>query len=149
MFFIFNIRELSVIRKDLQASTLGGQNQENPTLDPLAVQHLINQLYIRSVDFLPLLTINGLQANPELTNMNYCLLLFGSFWNSFVTVISFSPSIFWNVGLRDRNKKHKCIHTAKFLLSLSTSSAMANEWVMVWSGQSCDLNSKNVSMNEK
>ena len=33
-------------RKDLQASTLVGLTRENPVLDPLAVVHLDNQLYI-------------------------------------------------------------------------------------------------------
>ena len=42
--FIFNIRELSVNRNDLQASSLLGLNWENPVLDPLAVQHLDNLL---------------------------------------------------------------------------------------------------------
>ena len=43
---IFNAKELSVNRNDLQAATLVGQNWENPVLDPLAVQQLNNQLYI-------------------------------------------------------------------------------------------------------
>ena len=43
---IFNAKELSVNRNDLQAATLVGQNRENPVLDPLAVQQLNNELYI-------------------------------------------------------------------------------------------------------
>ena len=46
VFFIFNTRELSLNRKDLQASTLVGLTQENPALDPLAVLHLDNWLYM-------------------------------------------------------------------------------------------------------
>ena len=42
--------ELSVIRKDLWASTLVGLNWENPVPDPLAVQHLDNLLYIWEAD---------------------------------------------------------------------------------------------------
>ena len=38
--------ELSVNRKDLQALTLLGPTQNNPVLDPLAVLHHDNQLYI-------------------------------------------------------------------------------------------------------
>ena len=44
--FIFNVRELSVNRNDLQASTLVGMKWKNPVLDPLTVQHLDNQLCI-------------------------------------------------------------------------------------------------------
>ena len=40
--------ELSVKRKDLQALTLVGPTQNNPVLDPLAVLHLDNWLYIKS-----------------------------------------------------------------------------------------------------
>ena len=39
------INELSVNRKDVQASTLVGLTQENPALDPLAVLNLDNRLY--------------------------------------------------------------------------------------------------------
>ena len=39
LFFIFNIRELSVNIKGLRASTLEGLPRENRALDPLAVQH--------------------------------------------------------------------------------------------------------------
>ena len=46
MFFIFSARKLSVNRKDLGASTLVVLSQENPVLDPLAVQHLDNGLYM-------------------------------------------------------------------------------------------------------
>ena len=46
MLVIFNAKELSVNRNDLQAATLVGQNRENPVLDPLAVQQLNNELYI-------------------------------------------------------------------------------------------------------
>ena len=45
VFFIFNTRELSVNRKELQASTLLEQTMENPALEPL-VLHLDNQLYM-------------------------------------------------------------------------------------------------------
>ena len=38
-----------MIRKDLQALTLVGPTRENPVLDPLAVQHLDNLLYIWKV----------------------------------------------------------------------------------------------------
>ena len=44
VFFIFNTREISVNKKDLWALTLVGLNWGNPVLDPLAVQHLDNQL---------------------------------------------------------------------------------------------------------
>ena len=44
VFFIFNIRELTVKRKDLQALNLVGLNKENPTVDP--IQHLDNKLFI-------------------------------------------------------------------------------------------------------
>ena len=40
------VRELSVKRKDLWALTLVGLTRENPELDPLAVQHLGNRLYM-------------------------------------------------------------------------------------------------------
>ena len=33
-------------RKDLQALTLVGPTRDNPELDPLAILHLYNQLYI-------------------------------------------------------------------------------------------------------
>ena len=38
LFFIFNVSELSVNRKDFQASTLGGLTWENHAQDPLAAQ---------------------------------------------------------------------------------------------------------------
>ena len=37
VFFIFSTRELSVNRKDLEASTLVRQNRKNPLLDPIAL----------------------------------------------------------------------------------------------------------------
>ena len=37
-------------RKDLRASTLVGLSWENPILDPLAVPHLDNPLYIHSLN---------------------------------------------------------------------------------------------------
>ena len=40
------LRELSVNRKDLLALTLVGPPRDNPELDPLAVLHLNNPLYI-------------------------------------------------------------------------------------------------------
>ena len=46
---ISQIRELSVNRKYLQASNSAGLTQENPALDPLAVPHLHNQLYVRKI----------------------------------------------------------------------------------------------------
>ena len=46
VFFIFNTRELLVNRKDLRASTLVGLNRESQAIDPLAVQHLNNPLYM-------------------------------------------------------------------------------------------------------
>ena len=39
--------ELSVKRKDLQALTLVGPPTDNPKLDPLAVLHLNNRLYMK------------------------------------------------------------------------------------------------------
>ena len=41
-----NTRELSVNRKDLQASTLVELTREDPALDPLVVLQLDNQHYI-------------------------------------------------------------------------------------------------------
>ena len=43
VFFIFNIRELSVNRKDLRALSLVGLNSENLILDPLPVQPTIHK----------------------------------------------------------------------------------------------------------
>ena len=42
LFFIFNTRDISLNRKDFQASTLVVLTQENPALDPPAVLHLNN-----------------------------------------------------------------------------------------------------------
>ena len=49
MFFIFNIREHSVNRKDIRASILAGLTRQNPELDPLAVPHLNNGLVLKSI----------------------------------------------------------------------------------------------------
>ena len=43
---------LSVMRKDLQASTLVGPTRDNPILDPLAVLHLESWLFIWILTFL-------------------------------------------------------------------------------------------------
>ena len=45
-YFIINLKGPSVNRKDLRALTLVGPTRNNQVLEPLAVLHLDNQLYI-------------------------------------------------------------------------------------------------------
>ena len=47
MFFIFNTKELFRELKNLWALTLVGPTKENLVLDPLAVQHLNNQQFMK------------------------------------------------------------------------------------------------------
>ena len=50
VFFISTLREHSVNRKDLRALTLVGPPRDNLELEPLAVLHLDNGLYIPNFD---------------------------------------------------------------------------------------------------
>ena len=49
VFFIFNTWELLSEHKLLKALTLVGPTRENLKLDPFAVLHLDNQLYIKAM----------------------------------------------------------------------------------------------------
>ena len=51
MFFIFNFKGTLVNQKVLRALALVGPTWDNPVLDPLAVLHLDNRLYLSVRDF--------------------------------------------------------------------------------------------------